>query len=126
MGMVVGMKARERNEWTSAVGRQIKAERVAAGLTQEAVYTAADVSPAQYKRIEAGSRVVATDQLLAILGVLGLPGSRFFERVEQRIVHEMNLTPEESADIWAAIQRRNPPAPPAIEDANHNNGQANG
>jgi len=118
------MKSRERNEWSDAVARQIKAERAAASMTQKDVCQASGIPEVTYKRLEAGSRVMAEDQLAAILGALRIPASTFYARVEGRVIADMHLSAEESTDLWAAIaSRRASPATPATDASRHDAGQ---
>ena len=117
------MKSRERNEWSDAVARQIKAERAAASLTQKQVSQASGIPEVTYKRLESGARVAASDQLAAILGALRIPMSTFYARVEERIIAEMHLSPAESADLWAAIARRSPSAPSDSSATRDNTGR---
>lgn len=117
------MKSRERSAYSDAVARQMKAERAAAGLTQKAVSQASGIPEVTYKRLEAGTRVIAQDQLAAILAVFRIPMSTFYARVEERLVAEMHLSADEAADLWTAIARRSsPPAADAVTEPSSRTG----
>lgn len=77
--------ARERSPWADATAAQIRAERAAAGMTQQQMIAASGIPRSTYIRLESGARVADTTQVARICGALRLPVSVFFQRVEGRV-----------------------------------------
>lgn len=82
------MDPRARSLWSDAVAAQVRAERAAANLTQTQLFKGAGLSRSTYIRIEKGTHVADVTELSKLCGVLGIPLSQFFARVEQRFVRE--------------------------------------
>lgn len=74
----------ERTPWSDSVAAQLRAERAAAGHTQDAMIRLSGIPRSTYIRLEKGTRVADASQLARICGALGLSLSEFFRRVEQR------------------------------------------
>ncbi|NUU17108.1 helix-turn-helix transcriptional regulator [Cellulomonas humilata] len=72
--------------WTGAVAAQLRAERAAAGLTQEGLAARAGVPRTTYKRMEAGERAISFAQVALVLAALpALEMSEFVLRAERRL-----------------------------------------
>jgi len=81
----MGKKRKDPNEWSSAVAAQVRAERVATGLTQEEVFERADIPQSTYLHIESGERVPNIVHLDAIAHALGIRLTTLIDRAEQRL-----------------------------------------
>lgn len=75
-----------RSPWTQAVAAQIRAERAARGLTQQAVMDLAGFAKSTYLRMESGERVVDSDQVAQLCAAYNMRVSTFFARAEERMV----------------------------------------
>ena len=72
--------------WTGAVATQLRAERAAAGLTQEQLAALAGLPRTTYKRMEAGERAISFAQVALVLAALpGLSMTEFVMRAERRL-----------------------------------------
>ena len=63
------------------VGRRLQARREVLGLTEAALATAIGVSPTQLTEMEAGTRRIGHDALLAAALVMDVPERYFYERI---------------------------------------------
>ncbi len=77
--------ARQRTPTSDATAAQIRAERAASGLSQEAVYTEAGISKSAYLKLESGRNVADISQLAGIVTALGLDLPTFFDRALARM-----------------------------------------
>ena len=68
------------------VAAQVRAERAAAHLPQSKVTSMSGIARSTYLRIEAGTHVADTTELVKITRALGLSLSEFFQRVENRML----------------------------------------
>lgn len=83
--LLLGVNAHERSAWSDATAAQIRAERAAAGWTQEQLAERSGVPRISIARIETGVRVADTSQVPRFCAAFGLSVTEFFRRVESRI-----------------------------------------
>ena len=76
---------RNRGAWTLAVAAQIRAERAAAGMTQQQVMDRSGLPKSTYLRMESGERVADVGQLAAFCAAVGIPVSALMQRAEDRL-----------------------------------------
>lgn len=74
-----------RTELSVAVSTTIRAERAAQKLTQEEVWTRAEMPRATFIRIESGEREPNLTQTAALASALGMTVSELVHRAEQRL-----------------------------------------
>lgn len=60
-----------KDPWLKALGRRVREERVAAGLTQEKLAELAELSPRTVQKIEAGSLNILVTTLRRIRAAIG-------------------------------------------------------
>ena len=76
---------RERSRWSDAVAATIRAERAAAGDTQEELAAKAGLPRSTYIRLETGQRVADIQQLDRICTALRLDIAEFMRRAKARL-----------------------------------------
>jgi transcriptional regulator with XRE-family HTH domain len=92
------LNSRKRSALALAVAAQIRAERAAAGMTQQEVQDASGIPKSTHLRLESGERVADVSQLAAFCAAVNVPVAVFMARAEARL--ETVATP----------------APPLVED----------
>lgn len=88
--------ARKASPEATAFAAQLRAERAAAGFSQDELAKRTGISKSTILRIEAGTRVMDTSQLGAICRALGITIGTFAGRAEERL----------QAELGASQQRR--------------------
>jgi transcriptional regulator with XRE-family HTH domain len=81
---------RNPNAWSLTCADQVCAERAAARMTQEQLWTKAGLGRSTYLRIESGEHILDAAELALICGALGISLSEFFHRVEARMSNGQN------------------------------------
>lgn len=81
----------ESDAYTAAIAAELKAERAATGIRNEAIAKAAGISPRQIIRIFNGERAVSFKDTIMICAALGLGMHEFLERVEMRVEKQRQL-----------------------------------
>ena len=79
-----GQVARETTPLTLAIAKQIKAERNAAGMSQQELATRASMSITTLRRVETGSRPPTVGQVADVADALGISLSTLICRAEER------------------------------------------
>lgn len=82
------MDARERSAWSTAVARQIRAERAARGWSQGELVERTGIPKSTLRRLESGERVQDVTQIYKIASVFGLDLPEFFSRAQDRLEDE--------------------------------------
>lgn len=65
------MPSKQPDKWLRAVGENIRRERKAAGLTQEALGEAAELAPRTIQKVEAGQITILISTLRRIRAAIG-------------------------------------------------------
>ena len=83
-----GQPARERTPEALAFAAQLRAERAAAGMSQDDLVAATGISKSAIARIETGARVMDTAQLGKFCRAFGISIATFAIRADERMRDE--------------------------------------
>jgi transcriptional regulator with XRE-family HTH domain len=88
-----GSTARDRTPEAMAFAAQLRAERAAAGMSQDDLVEATGISKSAIARIETGVRVMDTAQLGKFCRALGISIATFAMRADERMRAETEQPP---------------------------------
>ena len=88
-----GQAARDRTPEALAFAAQLRAERAAAGMSQDDLVAATGISKSAIARIETGARVMDTAQLGKFCRAFGISIATFAVRADERMRAETEQRP---------------------------------